>query len=86
MGISSIGPSAALFVKRLEAREANMQTNEDAHRHRLTVRPLIFKETTLIAALLAVFVFLHVLAGSVLQRTEKGVAASELDLKLQLYD
>lgn len=63
-----------------------MQANEDAHRHGLAVRPLIFKETTLIAALLAVFVLLHVLAGSILQRAEKGAAVSERDSKLQLYD
>ncbi len=63
-----------------------MQTNEDVHRPKLTVRLLTFTERTLIATLLAVFVLLHVLAGSVLQRAEKGGAGSELDLKSRLYD
>jgi hypothetical protein len=86
IAISSIGPGAALSVRRLETRETNMQPNDGSTRRNSPGRPLAVHEGILIAVLLAVFFLLHILASSVLQRAEAGSVVAEQVSKSRLYD
>ncbi len=64
----------------------NQQPCEDTSRHTLPVRRLVFVEKLLIAALLTVFIVLHVLADSFMRRAEVDNAVSEQDFRSQIYD
>jgi hypothetical protein len=64
-----------------------MSASEEPWRGRSSAQAPALTETALLAVILILFVFLHVLAGTILQRAGTSEAvSSEPNMTLQYYD
>jgi hypothetical protein len=79
-------PARPILTDRIPADSNNQRPHKDTLRRTPANRPLVLIEKALIAALLIVFIMLHVLADSALRRAEAERAASEWDPSSLLLD
>jgi hypothetical protein len=79
-------PERPILTDRIPADTNNQRPHKDTSRPAPPDRPLVLIEKVLIAALLIVFIVLHVLADSALRRSELDQAVSGQEFRSQIFD